>query len=146
MPGYLLNYQNLKAFCERQNFRFLQNDERGQLAVVYPLLEKEALLQLLPFADRHMVTLAMAMPFLVPAARFSAVAEALTRLNARTYMGTWVLNTDKSEVYFRVTLPALDNEWTDDSLLFAARVVVSTAEQFAADLLRIARDSPTPAT
>ncbi len=61
-------------------------------------------------------------------------------------MGTWVLNTDKSEVYFRVTLPALDNEWTDDSLLFAARVVVSTAEQFAADLLRIASDSPTPAT
>ncbi len=142
MASYLLNYQNLKAFCERQNFRFLQNDERGQLAVVYPILGKDALLQLLPFSDRNMVTLAMAMPFLVPSTRFQAVSDALTRLNARTYMGTWVLNIDKAEVYFRVTLPALDNLWTDDSVLFAARMVVSTAEQFAGDLLRIAHDVP----
>jgi len=47
MAGYLLNYQNAKAFCERQNFRFLDNAERGQLAVVYPVLEHETLLQIL---------------------------------------------------------------------------------------------------
>ncbi len=139
MAGYLLNYQNLKAFCERQQFRFLQNEERGQLAVVYPLLEHEALLQILPFLDRNMVTLAMTLPFVVPASKFALVSEALTKLNARTYMGTWVLNSDKGEVYFRVTLPALDNEWTDDSVLFAARIVVSTAEEFAAALFRIAQ-------
>ncbi|HND10560.1 MAG TPA: YbjN domain-containing protein [Pseudomonadota bacterium] len=137
MAGYLLNYQNLKAFCERQNFRFLHNDERGQLAVVYPLLERESLLQILPFLDRNMVTLAMAMPFVVPPSRFAAVSELLTRLNARTYMGTWVLNGDKGEVYFRVTLPALDNLWTDDSVLFAARIVVSTAEEFVGEMFRL---------
>ncbi|HMU40801.1 MAG TPA: YbjN domain-containing protein [Pseudomonadota bacterium] len=139
MAGYLLNYQNAKAFCERQNFRFLDNAERGQLAVVYPVLEHETLLQILPFLDRSMVTFAMALPFVVPPSRFSAVSEALTRLNARIYMGTWVLNSDKGEVYFRVTLPALDNEWTDDALLFAARVVVSTTEEFARDLFALAQ-------
>lgn len=139
MAGYLLNYQNLKAFCERQQFRFLQNEERGQLAVVYPLLEHEALLQILPFLDRNMVTLAMTLPFVVPPSQFALMSEALTQLNARTYMGTWVLNSDKGEVYFRVTLPALDNEWTDDAVLFAARIVVSTAEEFAAALFRVAQ-------
>ena len=53
MASYLLNYQNLKAFCERQNFRFLQHDERGQLAVVYPILNKDALLQILPLSLIH---------------------------------------------------------------------------------------------
>ena len=52
--------------------------------------------------------------------------ESLARLNGSSYMGAWVLHFDKGEVYFRVTLPALDNEYTDQGLFFAARVVVST--------------------
>ena len=41
--------------------------------MVYPLLSG-TLLQI-PFLDRNMVTMAMAMPFVVPPSRFAAVSE-----------------------------------------------------------------------
>jgi hypothetical protein len=131
LPGFVLNFENLKSFCERQKFQFLVNVELGQLAVLYKILGKDAPLILIPRLERGMLTLALALPFRVPLERYPLIGEALARLNASSYMGAWVLNFEKGEIYFRVTLPALDNEYTDQGLFFAARVVVSSAEAMA---------------
>lgn len=144
MPGFVLTFDNLKSFCERQKFQFLVNSELEQLAVLYKILGKDAPLILIPRLERNMVTLALALPFRVPVERHSQLSEALARLNASSYMGAWVLNFDKGEIYFRVTLPALDNEYTDQGLFFAARIVVSSAEAMAQRLADVVAGTLAP--
>lgn len=145
MAGFVLNFDNLKSFCERQNFQFMMNEELGQIAVLYRILDQDAPLIFIPRLERGMVTLAMALPFRVPLERYPHIGESLARLNASSYMGAWVLNFDKGEVYFRVTLPALDNQYTDQGLFFAARVVVSTAEAIAGRLADVVAGKLEPA-
>lgn len=143
MAKLTLTYENIQAWCDRQGFKYLTNPQAGQLAVLYRILEHDAPLQILPYPDRGMVTFAMSLPFAVPAERYPFVKEALTQLNSRSYMGAWVLNPDKGEIYFRVTLPALDNEYSDQGLFFACRVVVSSSEGAAPALFRIAQQGET---
>lgn len=128
MSRYPLSFENLQAFCDRQSLRYKANVERGQLAVLYRLLGRDAPLYIITRPERSMVTLALPLPLRVPEDRVPYVGEAVTRLNSAAYMGTWVLNVETREVYFRVTLPSLDVEYGDGSLLFAARLVVSTVE------------------
>lgn len=143
MPHFMLTPENLARFCERQSFQF-QQAPGGPIAVLYQLLGQPAPLQLIPWPERNMLTLAMTLPFTVPPERQAAVGEALTTLNAMSFMGAWVLNTDKGELYFRDTLPVLDNQYSDEGLLFVAKVVVSTAERLAPALYRIAREGGAP--
>lgn len=139
MATFTLTYPNLTAWCDRQQFQYLTNPQAGQLAILYKILGADAPLQLLPYPERSMLTLAVSLPFAVPQERYAAIKEALTQLNSRSYMGSWVLNPDKAEIYFRVTLPTLDNEYSDPGLLFVARVVIGSAESAAAPLYRIAQ-------
>lgn len=128
LSRYPLSFENLQAFCERQALRYKANTERGQIAVLYRLLGRDAPLYIITRPERSMVTLALPFPLRVPDERIPHIGEAVTRLNSAAYMGTWVLNVETCEVYFRVTLPSLDAEYGDGSLLFAARLVVSTVE------------------
>jgi hypothetical protein len=137
VSGFVLSFDNLKSFCDRQRFTFKINEELGQLAVLYRILGQDAPIIIIPRPERGMLTLAVVLPFAVPLARYPFVVEALARLNAAAYMGTWVLNFDKGEIYFRVTLPALDNLYTDEGLFLAARVVVSTSEGMAQRLSEV---------
>lgn len=145
MAGFPLTFDNLKSFCERQKFQYLSNAELGQLAVLYKILGKDAPLMIIPRTERGMVTLAITQPFTVPLERYPLIGEALARLNASSYMGAWVLNFDKGEIYFRITLPSLDNEYTDQGLFFAARVVVSSAEAMAQRLMDVMTGALPPA-
>jgi hypothetical protein len=144
VAGFTLTFDNLKSFCERQQFQYLSNTELGQLAVLYKILGKDAPLIIIPRLERGMMTLTITLPFSVPLERYPLIGEALARLNASSYMGAWVLNFDKGEVYFRVTVPALDNEYTDQGLFFAARVVVSSAEAMAQRLTDIVSGALAP--
>lgn len=131
MSGFVLSYDNLKHWCERQGFPIRENPQMRQLAVSYRILDRDCPLLLIPQDDVHLVTLAMLLPVRVPAERAAAVGEALNLLNHNAYMGAWVLDPERGEIYFRVTLPGLDNEYTDQGLHLAARLVVSTVEALA---------------
>jgi len=137
-----LDGASLEAWCDRQGYTYQAAD--GQLIVEYAVLGLPAPLVVLPQLDRGMVMLLMRQPYAVPAARFVAVTQAATTLNARSFMGAWVLNDEKAELYFRVTLVALDTRYSDDSLLHAARVVVGTSELAAPALRAIALDGAEP--
>jgi hypothetical protein len=91
-----------------------------------------------------MLTVAITLPFVVKTDRFDAITTALSTLNVRSYMGAWILNPERGEVYFRVTLPTLETEFTDDALRFVARVVLSSAEAMAQPLYSIALDEANP--
>ena len=131
MSGFVLNYANIKSWAERLGLGFRYSDEAGQIAVMCRLLDVDVPLVFIPRLERGMLTMAVTLPFLVPADRFVVVGEALALLNARSYMGAWILNGDKGEIYFRVTVPALDVSYSDQALRFVAGVVASSAETLA---------------
>lgn len=138
MSGFVLNYANIKSWAERLGLGFRYSDEAGQIAVMCRLLDVDVPLVFIPRLERGMLTMAVTLPFLVPADRFVIVGEALALLNARSYMGAWILNMDKGEIYFRITVPALDVSYSDQALRFVAGVVASSAEAMAGALRAIA--------
>lgn len=140
MSGFVLNYANLKSWAERLGLTFRYSDEVGQIAVLCRLLDIDVPLVFIPRPERGMLTLAVTLPFVVPAERFAEVAQALTLLNARSFMGAWILNADKGEIYFRITVPALDVSYSDQALRFVAGLVASSAETLVAPLYAVARE------
>src|SRR5262245_26481247 len=126
MAGFTLSYENLRAFCERRKLAFKVNDELRQLAVRFRLLDREAPILVVPLLERGMVRFGMKLPLEAPEPVHARVAEALGWLNSTSYMGCWALNRGRGEVHFRVTVPALDIEYSDEGLELVLRVVAST--------------------
>ncbi len=141
---FVLSFETLKAWCQRQKYELSENAELGQIAVHYVLLGQRAPLLILPEPARGMVMFVMKQPYAVPADRQAAVAEAAQILNATSYMGAWALNRDAGELYFRVTVPALDIQYSDAGVLHVARVVVGTSEKAAPALRSVALDGADP--
>lgn len=139
-----LTYSNMKAWCERQKYAFRTNDALEQIAVDYALLGQPAPLMILPQLGRGMVVLVMRQPFVVPPERRSAVIEACNQLNVTSFMGAWSLNSETGEVFFRATLVAVGNAYSDEGFLHAARVVVGTSEKAAPAMKSIALDGAEP--
>lgn len=144
MNSFSLSYRTVKAWAERLKLPFRANDDAGQIAVRCRLLENDVPLLFVPRPERDMLTVAITLPFVVKTDRFDAMTTALSTLNVRSYMGAWILNPERGEVYFRVTLPTLETEFTDDALRFVARVVLSSAEAMAQPLYSIALDEANP--
>jgi hypothetical protein len=144
MAGFVLNYANVKSWAERLQLPFRYSDEAGQIAVLCRLLDSDVPLVFIPRPERGMLTMALTMPYAVPAERFAVVGEALTLVNARSYMGAWILNMDKGEIYFRITMPALDVVYNDQALRFVATLVVSSAEAMVRPLRAVAIEGAGP--
>lgn len=141
---FVLSYENLKAWCDRQKYEYRANDEVGQLAINYALLGQPSPLMILPHLSRGMVMLAMRQPYSVPADRRAAILEATSLLNSTSLMGAWTANRETGEIFFRVTVVALDIGYTDQGLLHVARVVVGTSEKAAPALRAVALDGAEP--
>jgi hypothetical protein len=146
MIRFTLDFDSLKAWCGRQQYDFRENPELGQLAILYALLGEPAPLLILPQPARGMVMFVMRQPFAVPAERRAALLEAVTLLNSTSFMGAWIVNRQTGELYFRVTVPALDTEYSDEGLVHVARVVVGTSEKAAAGLRAVALEGAAPET
>lgn len=144
-PRFVLSFENVKAWCARQGYEFRANDEAGQLAINYQLLGQQAPLLFLPQPSRGMVMLVMRQPFAVSPERRAAVLDACARLNVTSFMGAWVLNQETGELFFRITIPALDIAYTDQALVHCARIVVGTSEKAAPAFKSIALDGADPA-
>ena len=141
---FVLSYENLKAWCDRQSYEYRANDEVGQIAINYALLGQPSPLMVLPHLSRGMVMFAMRQPYSVPADRRPAILEATSMLNSTSLMGAWTANRETGEIFFRVTVVALDVGYTDQGLLHAARVVVGTSEKAAPPLRAVALDGAEP--
>lgn len=144
MNSFLLSYRTVKAWAERLKLPFRANEETGQIAVRCRLLDSDVPLLFVPRPEREMLTVAITLPFTVDNERFSPIEVALSSLNVRSYMGAWILNQEQGEVYFRVTLPTLETEFSDEALRFVARVVLGSAEAMAAPLREIAKAGADP--
>jgi hypothetical protein len=141
---FTLSFENLKTLCQRNKIAFSEDSKRGHLALHQTLLGQAAPIMLLPQLNPNMLVIVMRQPYDVPPDRQAAIAEAAALLNAASPMGTWALNREFGELYFRVTLPVVDIQYTDAGVLFVARLVFSTSERAAPALRAIALDGADP--
>lgn len=144
--SFVLSFDNIKAWCQRQSYEFSENADLGQLAIHYMILGKPSPLMVLPQLSRGLVMFVMKQPFAVSPDRRDAVAEGAGRVNATLFMGAWVLNHGDGELFFRATIPALDTAYTDQGLLHVGRLVVGTSEKLAPAFRSIALEGADPAT
>lgn len=143
---FALSFDAVRAWCERQKYTFRANAESQQLAIDYAILGQPAPLMVMPHFQRGMLMFLMRLPFPVPADKQAVALDAAARLNATILMGAWIVNRETGELLFRVTIPALDTQYSDDSLLHVARVCVGSAEKAAPILRSIILDGADPAT
>ena len=144
MGSFPLRYSTVKAWAERLRLPFRASEEAGQIAVRCRLLDSDVPLLFIPRPERDMLTVAITLPFVAPPERFPVLTVALATLNVRSYMGAWILNPERGEVYFRITLPTLETDFSDDALRFVARVVLSSAGAMAQPLFAIAHEGASP--
>ena len=138
MSSFALNQDAIKAWCVRQNLNYLVQEQARM--VLIPRGANELPLRLIDRPERGMMTWGVVLPFLVPADRRSEVGAALNLLNSNSFMGAWTLNTQTGEVYFRVTVPTTGVTYTDEAMMFLARVLSGTVDPVAGALSRIATE------
>ncbi|HET9620580.1 MAG TPA: YbjN domain-containing protein [Kofleriaceae bacterium] len=141
---FTLSFENLKAWCQRNRYGFSEDAKRGHLAVHQELLGQAVPIMMLPQLDRNMLVMVMRQPFDVPRERQAAILDACALLNATSFMGAWALNREFGELYFRVTLPVVDIQYTDAGVLYAAQIVLGTSERAAPAMRAIALEGADP--
>ncbi|MCB9675871.1 MAG: hypothetical protein H6737_12185 [Alphaproteobacteria bacterium] len=125
--AFTLDYESLKAFCDRQGLAYFTNDALDQIAIPRPDRRGWAL-RLVPRPEKGMLTIAYPLPGHIPQERMAALAASANLMNARTFMGAWVVNWETSEMYFRETVPTQGVEYTDDSVRELLQIVIGTVE------------------
>lgn len=125
--GIQLDYEGIQAFCERQNLPYLKNPELQQIAIPRPMREGFAV-RVVPRPERGMCTFAYPLPTQLPVDRLDALEAAANRMNGRTFLGSWVVNRDTRELYFRQTVLVNGVTHTDASVQQILRLVVGTVE------------------
>jgi hypothetical protein len=142
--SFQLSFENLKAWCQRQKYEFSENTQLGQLAIHYQLLGQPAPLLVLPQFDRGIVMFVMRQPYQVPEDRRVDIARSASLINAQVFMGAFVVNSNTGELFFRVSVPALDTQYSDQALLHVARIAVGTSEKLAPALKAVALEGADP--
>lgn len=125
--GFELGLEAIKAWCQRNEFNFLTNDELGQLGIPTPL-GQNFIIRVIPRAEREMLTLALPLPVVVAPALRSEIVRAVGLANSATFMGAWVLNHGKGEIYFRITLPTKGVAFDDEAFKRLLQIVVVSVQ------------------
>lgn len=133
---YALDLAAVRAFCDRNGVPYVTNDELGQIAIPRPDRPAWAV-RIVPRPERGMLTVAYPLPGRIPADRVPALQAAAGLLNARTFMGAWVLNTDSGELYFRYTMLTDHVLYDDESLRLTIQVVIGSVERMVKRLDRV---------
>ncbi len=136
--SHTLDYESLKEFCERQGLAYFTNDELQHIASPNPDRKGWAL-RLVPRPERGMLTFAFPLPGELPDDRIEALSLAANLLNARTFLGAWVVNREMAEMYFRQSVPTTGVLYTDDAVRELMQIVIGTVEMMLPRLDRVLR-------
>lgn len=133
---YALDLASVRAFLDRSQITYLVNDELKQLAIPRPDRQGWAV-RVVARDERGMLTVAYPLPGAIPSDRIEALTLAANLLNARTFMGAWVLNRDTAELYFRQTVPTDHVLYDDTSVRQVLQIVIGTVERVLPRLDRV---------
>ena len=137
--SFKLSLKTLKTFCDRNEIQYLENEQLGQIGIPTPL-GQGIMIRVIPQEERNMVTLALPIPLQVPPNLIQEVARATSLANSGLFMGAWVLNHAKGELYFRISLPVQGVSFNDEALLFSLNVIVGTVRGVGDAFLNIIRE------
>ncbi len=120
--GFELGLDAIKQWCDANEVTYLENAELGQLAIPTPIGQQFAI-RIIPRPERQMMTFALPLPVRIAPALRPEIARAAGLANSATFMGAWVLNHGKGELYFRITLPSDGVRYSGDALKRLLQIV-----------------------
>ena len=123
--GFALSKDAIQAWCDRNEITYHHNEELQQLGIPLPL-GQGVMLRVIDRPDRNMLTLAVPLPTRIPPALIQEISKATALANSATFMGAWVLNHSKGELYFRITLPTSGVEYSDPGFKWVLDVMVQS--------------------
>lgn len=123
--GFELGLEAIKAWCDRNDFTYLSNDELGQIAIPTPIGNNYAI-RVIPRDEREMITFALPLPVRIAPNLRAEMVRAVGLANSATFMGAWVMNHSQGEIYFRLTLPTKGMAMTDDAFKRLLQIVAMT--------------------
>lgn len=122
-----LDLEAFVGFCERNAISYVVNDALQQVSVPRPDAEGWAV-RFVPRPERSMATIAYPLPGRIPADRLPELARAANLLNARTYLGAWVVNADAAELYFRQSVGTEGVLFDDHGVRQLLQTVIGSVE------------------
>lgn len=143
MELFALTLDGMKAWCERKKLRYMVNEQLGQLAIPRPVDPPQAI-RVIPRPERGMMTFAVPLPFAVPKDRHVAMDQALALVNSASYMGAWVLNHQRDEAYFRVTVPTRGVGYEDGAVEYLLQIVIGSVDRITPGLRAVALEGAPP--
>lgn len=143
MDGFVLTLDAFRAWCDRNSVQYLYNEKLGQIGIPRPN-DPNNLLRVIPRPNRGMLTFAYALPVAVPQEAYDRVRTAAMLSNSATFMGAWVLNHGKGELYFRVSVPVANVAYTDASVRYLLQVVIGTVEATSDKMKAVALEGADP--
>ena len=127
MAGYTLDRAGFKGFCERMSLTFVELEDPPMVVVPRPESEGWAV-RFVERRERGMATVAYPLPGTVPPERRAEMGRACNLLNARTYLGAWVLNEELGELYFRQSVQLDGVTYDDEGVRRLLQLVIGTVE------------------
>lgn len=138
-----LSLQTIVAWLKSNDARHALDEKNGVLFVLRDDAE-EPHLRILDRSERGMLTWAIVLPFEIPSERQMHVCVALNLINSASFMGAWILNTQKREVYFRVTVPIVGTAWDGEALAYMVQLMLSTTGQLREPIRKVALEGADP--
>ena len=143
MELFALTLDGVKSWCERKKLRYMTNEPLGQIAIPRPVDPPQSI-RVIPRPERGMLTFAVALPFAIPKDRHLAVDQALSLANSATFMGAWVLNHQRNEAYFRITVPTRGVAYDDAAVEYLLQIVIATVDRVTPGLRAVALEGAPP--
>lgn len=122
-----LDLEAFVGFCERNAIAYVVNDALQQVSVPRPESDGWAL-RFIPRPERGMATIAYPLPGQIPPDRLAELARAANLLNARTYLGAWVVNDEAAELYFRQSVGTEGVLFDDHGVRQLLQTVIGSVE------------------
>jgi hypothetical protein len=124
---FTLDLDSFVDYCERNAIGYVVNEALGQVALPRPDAEGWAL-RFVPRPERGLATVAFPFPGRIPRERVAEMARGANLLNARTYLGAWVVNLEARELYFRQSVGTVGVQFDDRGLRELLQVVVGSVD------------------
>ena len=137
MVHLVLNLDTIQELLERLGLHYERPAGHNMLIIKRPQNPNRAL-RIMASADGSIVSLAIIGEFKIPQDRVVEVSCAIAIANGLIDMGAWCFNYAESELYYRITVPAQNNSWTEESIRHLMEMALGYASLFFGPLQAIA--------
>jgi len=142
LSTFTLTTANIASWCDRIELPYALDTDSGHVHIPHPT-NQEWVIRVIPREAQNMITFGLVVPYQVPEECLDELDRTVSRLNSRTFMGSWVLNHTARSIYFRVTLLSTETQYNDEGVLYILQTIFNTSNANAQLIRLVAQEGQT---